>query len=245
MAQPLGIIIYRGPSMLDGKPIVAIVSSLGAKSSNVKTGHMVQTYILADGIEPHAALKSGDDASVCGDCKHRPANGGACYVRVDQGPLVVYRAYQRGRYVDYSADMFGMREACAGKLVRLGSYGDPAAVPFHIWQNLVSLASGVTGYTHQWRNHPEFAALCMASVDTFGEYMEARAQGWRTFRVRAPHDLADKLEVICPASKEAGFKTVCASCKACGGHSSKAKAGIVIMAHGAKASRFNSIATGE
>jgi hypothetical protein len=175
-------------------------------------------------------------------------------VRVDQGPLVTYRAYARGRYLDLSGgnygtlrpDIFNLDIAAqyvAGKPVRLGSYGDPAAVPFYIWQGLVSKASGVTGYTHQWRNFPEFAALCMASVDTFDEYMTAKAQGWRTFRVRRPDDLADNLEVICPASKEAGFKTVCASCKACGGHSSKAKAGIVIMAHGAKASRFNSLAT--
>ena len=45
-------------------------------------------------------------------------------------------------------------------------------------------------------------------------------------------------EVSCPASAEAGRKTTCESCKACGGTSAKAKASIVIEAHGATANAF-------
>jgi hypothetical protein len=43
--KPSGYIIYRGASLLDGKPIVVVAIT---KSSNAKTGDMVQTYILAD-----------------------------------------------------------------------------------------------------------------------------------------------------------------------------------------------------
>ena len=43
--KPSGYIIYRGQSLLNGAPIVAVAIT---KSSNVKTGNMVQTYILAD-----------------------------------------------------------------------------------------------------------------------------------------------------------------------------------------------------
>jgi hypothetical protein len=40
----------------------------------------------------------------------------------------------------------------AGRLVRLGSYGDPAAVPVWVWQAVMKQADGGTGYTHQWKD---------------------------------------------------------------------------------------------
>ena len=39
--KPTGYIIYEGPSLLDNKPIVVV--ALVGKSSNQKTGAMVQT----------------------------------------------------------------------------------------------------------------------------------------------------------------------------------------------------------
>jgi len=235
--QPTGMILYRGPSMLDGAPIIAIVTGLDGKARNTKTGLMLQTWIMRDDIAPHEALKTGDDASVCGDCQHRPINGGACYVRVFQAPLVVWKAAQRGIYAQ-AADLDAMRKAGAGRVVRLGSYGDPAAVPAAIWRALVANAAAHTGYTHQWRNAPDLADLCMASADSPEEATQAQAQGWRTFRVRAASEAVQSKEFVCPASKEAGQKTDCASCRACGGTSSKAKASPVIIAHGATARRF-------
>ena len=44
------MIIYNGPSLLDGTPIIAIAIR---KSGNAKTGDMVQTYILCRGIQWH------------------------------------------------------------------------------------------------------------------------------------------------------------------------------------------------
>src|SRR4249920_2581675 len=112
--------------MLDGAPIVAIALTA---STNRKTGNMVQTYILRDDIAPLAALKTGDDASICGNCKHRPILGGACYVFVGQGPTVVYKTLARGGYPQ-AADIAALG---AGRMVRLGTYGDPAAVPVAVW----------------------------------------------------------------------------------------------------------------
>lgn len=235
--KPSGIILYRGPSMLDGAPIIAIATGLDDKARNRKTGLVLQTWIMRDDVAPHIALKTGDDASVCGDCRHRPINGGACYVRVFQAPLVVWKAAQRGVYAQ-AADLDAIRSAGANRVVRLGSYGDPAAVPIAVWEALVSGATAHTGYTHQWRNAPELAALCMASADSALEAAQAQAQGWRTFRVRAPSEPVSLREFVCPASKEAGAKTDCASCRACGGITSKAKANPVIIAHGATARRF-------
>ena len=230
MPKP-SVILWEGASLLDGAPIVAIATFA---SRNAKTGDMVQTWIMRADMAPMDALASGDDVSICGDCMHRPANGGSCYVKVWQAPRSIWGAYSRGRY-GQAADLAAVG---AGRMVRLGSYGDPAAVPAHVWRALTSQAAGVTGYTHQWRQAPELMALCMASADSPEEATVARAMGWRTFRVRAPSEPLAAREFVCPASKEAGYKTDCASCKACGGTSSRAKASPVIVAHGATARRF-------
>jgi hypothetical protein len=79
----------------------------------------------------------------------------------------------------------------------------------------------------------------MASVDSEAEATEARGNGWRTFRVRAASaPLMTGAEIACPASDEAGKKTTCADCKACGGMSAKARVSIAIIAHGTTKARF-------
>jgi hypothetical protein len=234
-----GFILYEGPSALDGAPIVVIVTGLKKKSRNEKTGDMVTTWIMRSDVAPVDALASGDDASVCGMCPHRPALGGVCYVTVWQAPRQIYKSYREGIYPRVT--LAQAADAVAGRLVRLGSYGDPAAAPVAIWEALTSKAEGWTGYTHQWRTAPDaFKRLTMASADSVAEGFTARAAGWRTFRIRdASEPVAPKLEFICPASNEAGKKTDCASCKACMGTDSKAKASPVIIVHGAgKAARF-------
>jgi hypothetical protein len=117
-------------------------------------------------------------------------------------------------------------------LVRLGTYGDPAAVPVHVWQTLTYAAKGHTGYTHRWRKAPALRTLCMASVDSVAEAREAHALGWRYFRVAMPSDLARlDIEARCPASAEAGKKLTCAQCMACAGANGR-RGSIVIQAHG-------------
>ena len=234
-----GFILYEGPSALDGAPIVVIVTGLKKKSRNEKTGDMVTTWIMRSDVAPVDALASGDDASVCGMCPHRPKLGGVCYVTVWQAPRQIYKSYREGIYPRVT--LAQAADAVAGRLVRLGSYGDPAAAPVAIWEALTSKAEGWTGYTHQWRTAPDaFKRLTMASADDASEGFTARAAGWRTFRLRTADERVEpKLEFICPASNEAGKKTDCASCKACMGTDSKAKASPVIIVHGAgKAARF-------
>ena len=235
-----GIILYEGPSMLDGAPIVAIANRIEVASNNAKTGAMVQTFIIRSDIHPGEALKTGDDASVCGNCPARPANGDFCYVQVNKSVASVYGAYQRNRYarpgVDYDAAI--LPELFRDSIFRLGAYGDPAAAPFAVWEAASRFARARNGYTHQWRGFPDFKALCMASCDTEADHAEAKAAGWRTFRVRLAYEPLAKREIACPASAESGHKTVCADCKACGGLLAKAKADIAIIAHGPKARRF-------
>jgi hypothetical protein len=164
-------------------------------------------------------------------------------------PSSVWRAYKRGSYA--RPDAATIAALAADLPVRLGSYGDPAAVPYAVWQNLTSRSLAHTGYTHQWRSFPEFNRLCMASCDTVEERTHARVLGFRTFRVAARGDVTrakasrsadgvrDHGEVLCPASAEAGKRVTCIQCKACGGTTSRAKADVMIPAHGSAAGQVN------
>lgn len=235
---PNGAVIYRGPSMLDGAPIVVIATGLRRASKNGKTGNEIQTWILREDMAPQAALDTGADASICGGCNHRGTvvdganTDRGCYVIIFQAPRNVHESYHRGIYpVVAPSDLPAL---FAGRTLRLGSYGDPAAVPVSIWLAALERTIAHTGYTHQWRN-PVAAPLvefCMASADSSADRAAANAAGWRTFRVRAADGAIERREVVCPASHEAGKRTTCEDCRACGGTRSKARADIVIIAHG-------------
>ena len=243
-----GVILYEGPSKIDGKPIVAIACRITEASGNVKTGAMVQTFIMRQDIAPHEALKTGDDSSVCGDCKLRPIHKGAtrCYVRVYQAPLSVWDAYHRGRYAapDVDFDSALLPELFAGLSFRIGSYGDPAAIPAMVWKTATRLVKNRTGYTHQWNKKigAGLKSLCMASADNAAEVANASAKGWRTFRVRKiEQEILFGVESICPASKEGGQRVQCDSCGLCQGATIAAR-NIVIADHGLMDSRRRAIA---
>lgn len=239
-----GIIIYRGPSLIDGAPIVVVATGIARKSANGKTGDMVQTWILRDDMKPTEAVKTGADASICGGCLHRgngiDGTGRTCYVTVFQGPLSVWNAAQRGSYAT-AADLDSLSILFAGREVRLGAYGDPAAVPLEVWDAVCANASGWTGYTHQWRSARlrGVTKYCQASCDTPRDLADARKLGLGTFRVRPINEASEGHalfagEMVCPASAEAGYATDCASCQACNGSGRN----VAIFAHGIAAKRY-------
>ena len=236
--MPNGFIFYHGPSELDGESIVGIATGLERSSANVKTGGMIQTYILRADISPIEARQTKHDRSICGDCLH--ADHGTCYVNLIQGPTSVWNTYKRGRYAN---DWYLNYPSQA---VRLGTYGDPCAIPFYIWANLLHLTEHVTGYTHQWKNprFSDFKQFCMASCDNLHEKYEAESLGWRTFTVLPSYEsykLAGSL--LCPASAEAGHKLTCEKCLACGGLSSQNTSNVHIPVHGLqfKKDRFSNL----
>lgn len=229
------VILYRGPSMLDGAPIVVVATGLRDASSNAKTGAMVQTYIIRDDMAPIEAVRTGADASICGDCPHRgdgTGKGRSCYVTLIHGPRAVYSSFKRGIYP--VANPHQAKRLFAGKMIRLGTYGDPAAVPQSVWTIALGDAAGWTGYTHQWRKvSPSWAALVMASADSEADMNDAHDLGYRTFRVTAePFQNVKGREVVCPASEERGKRASCIECRACMGTSGKARVSIQIAAHG-------------
>jgi len=89
------MILYTGPSMLDGSPIVVIAT---AGSNNVKTGPMIQTWILRADLDPVEAKHAGADSSVCGQCPHRHFLGGSCYVQPYQAPRSIWYSWWKGNY---------------------------------------------------------------------------------------------------------------------------------------------------
>tara|TARA_R110000744_G_scaffold159980_3_gene276129 strand:- start:1708 stop:2445 length:738 start_codon:yes stop_codon:yes gene_type:complete len=229
-------VIYEGPSLIDGSPIVAIAQ---VGTGNRKTGAgMVQTWILRSDMDPITASRTGADTAICGDCPHKgtPSNktkgwsiGRSCYVNLLFAPNGVYKAYKRGSYpVAQGHD--AIRAIGLGMGVRLGSYGDVAAVPDFVWRSLTSAAEYVTAYTHGANTMPD---MVMSSADNAAQAQDAWGKGERTFRVISSLDkLMKGKEVLCPASEEAGARTTCAACKLCGGNSVKAKS-VAIVAHGA------------
>lgn len=236
-----GAVIYRGTSLIDGAPIVVLAVKLkGSGKANAKTGDMVQTYVLREDIDPVQAIRSGGDASVCGDCVHRGDgfSGRTCYVNVGQGALSVWRAYHRGAYPIMTPEEAA--KLARGRMIRLGTYGDPAAVPSKVWRALVKHSEGWTGYTHQWRKRfaQGLRKLCMASADSAGDAILAHAKGWRTFRVADSKAPSVGREIVCPASKEAGKLLQCIDCKACDGANGR-RGSIRIAAHGYQASTKN------
>jgi hypothetical protein len=154
----------------------------------------------------------------------------------------VFRAFTNGSY-DVLEPVDGAARL-AGRMVRLGAYGDPAAIPAHVWIALLADAAGHTGYTHQWRAPiaADLAPIVMASADGPTDREEARAAGWRTFTVRTVDQPLAAREIVCPASPEGGDRLQCIDCGACDGADRPGKVSIAIVVHGAMARHFRAAA---
>ena len=232
MSKPNGMIVWQGPSNIDGSDIVVILTGLEKPSDNGKTGPMVQSWILNVNTLPTEAVKSGENSAICGNCPlladSSEGRKRSCYVNVGQAPQGIYRAFLRGSYPRPSYDTLG--EALRGKELRIGSYGDPAAVPAGVWHALLEFCSDWTSYTHQHESpRVELQHLAMASVETVKGRTLAKSKGYRTFRVGFGILPGEK---PCPA----GPKRSQVTCKTCplkcnGG----AGPDIVIPPHGAGA----------
>lgn len=245
---PDNLIVYHGPSAYDESPIVAI---LQRGSNNSKTGAMAQLFILSADIDPITASRTGSDYGVCGNCKHRGnaahdkesgwADNRTCYVNLLHAPATKYRNFKQGKYKQ--ATTIGEVQALLyGQGLRIGAYGDPAALPTGLCEMLASMTDYSTSYTHGYTVNPGMveavARYSMVSVDTIQEAIKAHSKGYRTFRVIPVAQWKDtgmdsmlSSEILCPASEEAGQRVTCSECRLCNGTKSKAKS-IAIVAHG-------------
>ena len=236
--KPNGIILYEGPSMLDGEPIVVIVTGL-KRTENRKTGTMLQSFIMLQDTPPCDAANQGLDKSICGTCKHR--TWGTCYVNLGHSPYHVYKAYKRGSYPKIDENTY---YSIQNRTIRVGSYGDPAAVPYKVWEDITSKVKGVTGYTHQWKRakNSKLSNICMASVDSEKEAIEAQKLGFRTFRILLEGEKLLPNEYHCPADTANGGHATCDICLGCNGFSGGDRKSPVIYPHGITSSTYIKIA---
>jgi hypothetical protein len=220
------VLVWKGPSVLDGKEILVFAT---LKSTNLKTGNMIQVSIVAADSSPLDSIKSGADVSVCGNCPHRRYTGGSCYVNVGHSPQSIYKAWKRGN-IDtvYNFDLF------KGAGIRFGSYGDPAAIPSDIVQGMAEKARMYTGYTHQF-NHKNFdhkiLRYCQVSADTPKQALAYHARNLKTFRVKKPEQPLLKDEIMCLAVTQ---NLECKDCGLCDG----TKVNVAINVHGNLKKRF-------
>lgn len=231
-----GALVSVGPSRLDGGPILL---ALTLASQNRKIGDMAQAWVLRADVPPRDALEQGLDRSICGDCVHRSGGvaGRSCYVSTQLGPTTIWQAAKAGAYAHL--DAAAAAALLAGQQLRVTAYGDPAALPFALWQTLLRHVAGFTCYTHQWRTCDQrFQRIAMASVESDGEVEQAHALGWRTFRTRLETERVRPDEIVCPASDEAGHQVTCEECGLCVGASRAAARSIAIIAHGQRTKWF-------
>ena len=235
-----GYVIYDGPSQLNGERILYIV--LVSKSHNSKIGEMGFQTVIITPHHPLEASKHGWDSANCGDCIHRgtptddpnrkQAEDRTCYVKLFHMPLVVWKQWDKGAY-PYVYGHKNIAKIGRNKKGRDGGYGDGGAVPSYIRESLFSESIGHASYCHQYNNpnssfNPKHDMVSADNLSTAKTHWEL---GHRTFRViQDVKEVVLNKEILCPASKEMGRRTTCASCMLCGGSEVKAKS-IAIVQH--------------
>ena len=194
---------------------VFIVAS--SKSSNVKTGDMIQIWILDNTRHPVESRRDKHDAlNQCKGCVLASGNG--CYVNAN--PLsAIYRKHKSDNpYPQLVAGSLEFRRFFSGKKVRFGAYGNPSMIPLPLTQSIANLASKWTGYFHDWHMmSPDdaraygkyFMASCVST-----NYQDAQALGLRTFTTVAsvPDDQQTGMECLADSH---GMQ--CAECGLCDG----------------------------
>ena len=248
-----GYVIYDGPSLIDGGPIVAILTlPADPGKGNRKIGEMAQITILRRDVDPVTANRLGLDRSICGDCplkgiaqpqaERGQAKGRGCYVVLIHRPAFLFKAYHEGRLPRLDPRSVEAREMLEGLKIRVGAYGDGASVPGESIDPLVEAADGHTDYTHQLGKPGAYVSpsRSMISCETLEQARTAWRLGFRTFRTILPEDLESidtSREIICPATEEGGKRTTCAECGLCAGLTSKSPKSIVAVIHGNSAAK--------
>ena len=226
-----GFILYEGKSLLGGGDIVCVAV---LSSRNIKTGDMVQVYIIPKDESPLDAVKNNRNSMACGTCplqgeyKNGKSVNRVCYVNLGHGPRSVYESYKKGLYPKYVRRIHEC--LIEGRTIRIGTYGDPAAIPVRLVKYLANISGGWTGYSHQmfWVKHAEqLAPYLMVSCHTPAQLAEARRRGWRAFATIPEGGKIPERAVECPHYTHG---VQCSSCLLCDGTNKKAK-DVYVIAH--------------
>lgn len=206
-----GMTLYEGPSALGPHPIVVLATNTHHVSANAKTGDAVQVYIELRDQHPHEARVAGHDQSICGGCSLRPylqSEDGTCYVP----GYMLSQPWSRWKERPDLYPTDSLQHLRTYKPVRVGAYGDMAAVPhaLEFWSDQLKGHEWLA-YTGQWRTQP-LQSLAMASVQSAQEQQEAEALGYRTYRRYQGALSLLNMEVECPFPR-----VQCRTCLLCNG----------------------------
>ena len=172
----------RGYILHETKKIVCIAT---LKTTNRKTGNMVQLWFLEKNVSPLDSVKFGSDAkTVCKGCVFASGNG--CYVNVGQAPQQIWKAYHKGVYEFLPVKEYG--KIFSHRKVRFGAYGNPSLLPISIVKRISESSKGWTGYFHDWQDmKPEkarkYAQYLMVSTETEKSRRKAERMKLRYFHV--------------------------------------------------------------
>lgn len=180
------------------------------------------------------------DAEVCLVCPFsRNTGNGGCYThKITQyfGFISSLKAQVRKfptfeDVPEYSEDIYNdILNMSKGKYVRFGSYGEPSLHPLELVQGITENAKNWTGYTHQYFRKPEYSKYFMASTHNERQAESAKSKfNFRSF-IAVEENKGIKA-VVCPASKEGGFKSNCSACGLCSGTNGKGKRNVIILEH--------------
>ena len=237
-------ILYHGPAAAPYRGTVTAV--LFRSLDNPKTGPTLAIAILpGTGMTAVSDRTQGEDGACCGACPFRSVAGGGnggCYV--SSVALMGYTAAARSAW---QADAHGFPSAWPMRHgrplpLRLGAYGDPAALPAHVIRSVRAHAGAsgahVWGYTHGWAKRPDLADMCMASVESSAGQARAVAKGWRVYRI-----VRDASELATTGLQECESSTglACVDCRKCAGTGAAADNGRAIIVHGPSAKRAASV----
>jgi len=217
----------RGYILWETKKIVCIAT---LKTTNRKTGNMIQLWFLEKGKTPVESIKSGSDATtVCKGCLF--ASGSGCYVNAGQAPQQIWKAYHRGIYEFLHIRDYG--KVFSDRKVRFGAYGNPSLLPVSLVKRISEVSSGWTGYFHDWQEiRPErakqYADYLMVSTETEKSRRKAEKMGFRYFHVSP---VRPKNTRECLADSKG---LTCEECLLCVGNSKSKQRSIWINPHGSR-----------
>lgn len=228
---------------LDGQNIFVVRKGF---TTNVKISNgkpLVQTYTFSVKQWQLASTSKGFgmkeffalDESNCLDCPYSGNSGsGKCYTHKFQqytGFLSMLRSIKANQLTPLTSQKCDViTKMCTGSYVRFGTYGEPSLVPLYLIRLMAEASSTWTGYTHQYTKPwaKEYGQYFMASAHNQYDAHVARNKSYRSF-IASQNNSEDA--VSCPASKEAGFKSNCASCGLCSGILGRGKTNIKILEH--------------
>lgn len=225
----------------DDSKTVTVLQIKKGQNSKLGSTKMIQTYHFS--IEQILQNDFKNDLHNCGDCKfsYNQNNGisGGCYTHKglqymglksmlkrlnklsDSG--FKYLSQQTSEYNNFLNNLQDVN------FCRFGTYGEPTLLSLPVIYDITQRVKNWTGYTHQWHKvNKDYSLFFMASVHSSIESNIAKSFGYRSFIVS--NDTTQNA-VNCPASKEAGKKTICSKCVLCSGTIGKGKKDIYILTH--------------